>query len=267
LAYDTDLYHANAVRWMNDYGTPPGLATLHSRLGFNSSWLTFAALLDNGPLDGRTAWMMPALPLLGIMLYLGYELFFGKNTRLCLFAACAVPFVFLRGYLAFPNLYYDSPSFFFNMIAVMECIRLASTPKKAIIKQSLLIVCLAAASFTIKPIGAVCVLFSSAWISIVLYRHSFFSMRNLLIVFALPCIAGLIWMGKNALLSGYLLFPAPLGRLPVPWVAEQWNVVSNYEAVIGWARAPGAGYRNALHGWEWLYPWFLRNLQQKILNP
>ncbi|MDR1863585.1 MAG: hypothetical protein LBQ67_06670, partial [Treponema sp.] len=57
--YDTDLYHAQTIRWLNEYGTVPGLGNLHSRLGFNSSWHTFAALIDNGFWDNRSALFMP----------------------------------------------------------------------------------------------------------------------------------------------------------------------------------------------------------------
>ena len=35
---DTDLYHIQNVRWINEYGTMPGLGNLYLRYGFYSNW-------------------------------------------------------------------------------------------------------------------------------------------------------------------------------------------------------------------------------------
>lgn len=42
---DTESYHLQSILWLNEYGTVPGLANLHTRLGFNSSWLQSISLL------------------------------------------------------------------------------------------------------------------------------------------------------------------------------------------------------------------------------
>lgn len=41
---DTGSYHIQTIKWIQQYGTVPGLANLHERYGFNSSWLSFVAL-------------------------------------------------------------------------------------------------------------------------------------------------------------------------------------------------------------------------------
>ena len=42
---DTDSYHIQMVKWAQEYGTVPGIANLHLRYGFNSSWFLSIALL------------------------------------------------------------------------------------------------------------------------------------------------------------------------------------------------------------------------------
>ncbi|MFI5185551.1 MAG: LIC_10190 family membrane protein [Chitinophagales bacterium] len=37
---DTDSYHLQMVKWVHEYGTVPGIANLHERFGFNSSWFS-----------------------------------------------------------------------------------------------------------------------------------------------------------------------------------------------------------------------------------
>ena len=43
---DTDSYHIQMIKWARDYGSVPGIANLHLRYGFNSSWFISVALLS-----------------------------------------------------------------------------------------------------------------------------------------------------------------------------------------------------------------------------
>ena len=44
FAYDTGLYHAQSIRWIEEYGVVKGLAYMQSRLAFNSSYFCLCAL-------------------------------------------------------------------------------------------------------------------------------------------------------------------------------------------------------------------------------
>lgn len=44
--YDTGLYHQQAVQWLAEFGAVKGVALLHNRLGFVSSWFALAAPFD-----------------------------------------------------------------------------------------------------------------------------------------------------------------------------------------------------------------------------
>jgi len=50
--YDTSLYHAQAIRWIEEYGLVKGLGCLHGRLAFNSAFLTLQALFGYGYITG-----------------------------------------------------------------------------------------------------------------------------------------------------------------------------------------------------------------------
>lgn len=52
-AHDSGFYHFNVVRWANEHPVVPGLASLGSHLGLNSSSLLLSALLNTGPWAGR----------------------------------------------------------------------------------------------------------------------------------------------------------------------------------------------------------------------
>lgn len=42
---DTESYHIQMVKWVQEYGSVPGIANLHLRYGFNSSWFISIGLL------------------------------------------------------------------------------------------------------------------------------------------------------------------------------------------------------------------------------
>ncbi|WP_026650836.1 LIC_10190 family membrane protein [Butyrivibrio proteoclasticus] len=44
MHYDSDLYHAQAIRWIEEYGVVKGLGNLHVRLAYNSSSFALSAL-------------------------------------------------------------------------------------------------------------------------------------------------------------------------------------------------------------------------------
>ena len=68
-AFDTGLYHYQLVRWLSEYGTVPGLALLHFRFGFTSSWFALAAPFDFGPFQGRISGLLGGLAIFLALLH------------------------------------------------------------------------------------------------------------------------------------------------------------------------------------------------------
>lgn len=54
IHYDTGLYHAQSIRWIEEYGSVPGLGNLHSRLAYNSASFCLSALYSMAFLGGRS---------------------------------------------------------------------------------------------------------------------------------------------------------------------------------------------------------------------
>lgn len=54
IHYDTDLYHAQSIRWIEEYGVVPGLGNLHVRLAYNSSVFALSALYSMRFLLGQS---------------------------------------------------------------------------------------------------------------------------------------------------------------------------------------------------------------------
>lgn len=54
IHYDTGLYHAQSIRWIEEYGIVPGLGNLHSRLAYNSASFCLSALYSFAFMGGRS---------------------------------------------------------------------------------------------------------------------------------------------------------------------------------------------------------------------
>ena len=54
IHYDTGLYHAQSIRWIEELGVVPGLGNLHSRLAYNSSAFCLSALYSMAFLGGQS---------------------------------------------------------------------------------------------------------------------------------------------------------------------------------------------------------------------
>jgi hypothetical protein len=58
MHYDSDLYHAQAIHWIEDYGVIRGLGNLHVRLAYNSASFALSALYSMSFLVGRSFHVM-----------------------------------------------------------------------------------------------------------------------------------------------------------------------------------------------------------------
>ena len=54
FVYDTNLYHAQAIRWLEEYGIVKGLANIQSRAAYNSSAFCLSALYSMKYIFGQS---------------------------------------------------------------------------------------------------------------------------------------------------------------------------------------------------------------------
>lgn len=261
-AYDTNLYHLQQVRWMRSQGTPLGLTNLHARFGIQSSFLALAAILEQGFFAGRSAWFMPAVfPLLGLWWCLALiqrGVWERGNLPVAMYGAavmgCLVPQVLLPQ----PELYFDNAAGIVQIILVGECLYLfcgrAAAPRK-IRKSKSFIVILSTFCVTLKFSAAmtvaVCLIFALCANWRIQPRKG---------VFIVSAIVMMGYVARSIMLSGWILFPFPLGRLSVDWAMPMGEpgttrdpmsiqtVVGFFEIVRAWARLPGPGFHSAVSG-------------------
>lgn len=54
MMYDSNLYHAQSIRWIEEYGVVKGLGNLHSRLAYNSASFALSALYSMSYVMGQS---------------------------------------------------------------------------------------------------------------------------------------------------------------------------------------------------------------------
>ena len=73
------------------------------------------------------------------------------------------------------------------------------------------------------------------------------------------------WMTRQAILSGYPLYPVKVGALPVDWRVPASVVDYTGRWTSSWARWPGQGPDTVLSSWHWLRAYWLP-AQEKSLD-
>ncbi len=275
-SYDTELYHLQQVQWMGLHGTPLGLANLHSRLGVQSSFLAIATLIEQGAIVGRSAWFMPLLfPLIGLWWSLSTIVTSLRNedSRVLLVYSLVVAYSVLpQILLASPGLYHDGAAGIIQMVLVGEVLRLvehggADSAKTRSVKS--LIVLLASFCVTLKLSGAA--IAAGAVLLTFLWRPTS-KPATAVVIFLVVAVSFFIL--RNVMLSGWMLFPAPFGGLPLDWAmpfggfefrdhnSSIQTVKGHYEIIRAWARLPGPSYYQAAIGGitAWLPHWVARFL-------
>jgi hypothetical protein len=273
-AYDSDLYHFNSVRWAKEYPAVPGLANLFSPLGVNSTYLLYAAIMDHGCYYREAAWIVPGVFVVMFVAQLLWtwllETAANQRTRLC--ASLLLAYALLQVCDTVPSLYYDRPAAICLCLAVLELLHLepASAPPRETLAGLFALLLLAAVSVSIKPVGLVATALLGALGFVLAWRLP--QRAAWLRVLVLPAALAAGMLARNAILSGWLLYPAPHGQLPVSWAvpertasvepgAVMHTVRNGYAMFRAWARQPGPGYLEALRGgpWQWLRPWWQKN--------
>lgn len=267
-AFDTDLYHANNISWMIEYGSVYGLANIHERLGVTSTWHIVSAIFGHLFLQDRILWLMPVISLTIGIGYFCESCIKNRSIFEIIYVICMMPwFLYMIRLQLYPNLYYDFPALLINAIVILELYKSINIYKNISSIAYLLI--LVSISFTTKSLSVVTVLFFIFIPFFLLFKYKEVSFKNILHIYCFPFVLAIAWIARNVILTGYPFFPVTLFPLSVDWVVAKENADGLMIAVRGWARWPAAGYQEALEAGihYWIKPWLERtyNLRGMVL--
>jgi hypothetical protein len=231
--YDFGLYHAAAVDYASRYAAIPGLGNLHDRLASGDAHFLVTALLGHLPGSG----FQLVNGLLVAMLFADVAVRFAGRTRATFafrMSLLAVPAAIVTAALdpsrlSEPNL--DLSAF---VLVVVGALYLAESVEGEFDAT--------AATTCIATLALAAVHRPLFWLTAVvalglLVVRAPPRRRTLLGLLIAPAALALGWTARQAVLSGYPLFPLTFVRLPVDWRMPAANVDELARWIRSWARS------------------------------
>jgi len=248
---DSGLYHLGLIRWLSEYGVVPGIAFIHERLGFSSSWFALIAMLNVGPLFGKVGSVFGGYV---IVLYLALWLnaavvFKHKQSRLqeqliVGISLLAFPWVWFWGAAISP-----SPDFAVIPIVII-CLAITFTNSLPSQNKRWLIYITALFALSVK-LSLIPLLVGVSVVCFLL-----FSWRERLIAIGVGCVGLMPLLLSNTVTSGYPLFPSNVFALHLPWSLPLHLVDETRVAVFNYAfLGPGYPAPTSMLGWlsQWMF--------------
>lgn len=277
--YDTGLYHLQAVQWAASYPLVTGLANLHSRFGFNSSFFGWAAMFGAGTWSRHVFGVASGFFYCALFTQMVFALralrtepSASRNQHLYLALMLAPTTAELFG-RSIASLAPEGPVFVLTVVVAALLMRQLTDPPATVAETdrdlaALLLV--AAAGCTIKlsflvfgvSAGAIGV---GSWLARRGVRSGASWTR--LGLLATPAIISIVvWLVRGVLLSGYPLYPNRLGAIDVSWRVPEVFALEDLKWVTGWARFPDLHWSESLgNAALWLRHW-LKFMPAELLS-
>ncbi len=252
---DTGLYHAQAIRWIEEYGVVPGLGNLHSRFAYNSSALSLCALyslewLVREPLHAVQGFFallvaVQCVPLLSVLK--------GRRIAVSDFLRCGAIYYLtvLYGEMVSPATdYFAMLLVFYILISWLDLMEKGE--KEA---EPYALLCLLA-------VAAVTVKLSTAALCLLVCRPAAMFLKNrqwkkILLYIGLGSLTALPWLIRNVLISGWLVYPFTfIDLFSVDWKMGKGLADFDSKEIQVYARGIYDVNRYDMPFLRWAFPWF-----------
>jgi hypothetical protein len=245
--YDLGLYHLNTIGYALRYPAIPGLGNLHDRLGSGDAHLLLVALLEHGKWSRDGFHLANGLLVSMLLLDIASRVLvrpavprppsFTRRTALLLVPATVAVVGISTGYrLASPNL--DLAAYVLVAVGALYlagCIESGFDPQAAATSTA----AFAAAAAT-RPLQWLPTLLALMLVLVAARSRGRRPLgRSALLAGLLPALLAVGWMTRQAVLSGYPLFPVTFVSLPVDWRMSHGVVHAMSALVTSWSRIPG----------------------------
>lgn len=255
IHYDTGLYHAQSIRWIEEYGVVKGLGNLHCRLAYNSSSFALSALYSMVFFGGQSYHC--AAGWLAFVLAAGC-LRTGKSLRMGRLRASDFARVMCVYYLVniFDEMISPASDYFMVLLAFYIVIRfldLLESGERTILPYGLLCV-LGVFLMTVK-LSAAFILLLTLYPACRLMREKRWGETGMYL--GLGFATALPFFIRNVLISGWLVYPfTQMDFFDVVWKIPKG--LADYDAKE--IQVYGRGYTDVqrfdLPVHEWLPGWF-----------
>jgi len=264
---DSKGYHYETIRWYEMYKVIPGLGNIHGRYTFNGAGFILQAPYSFTTLTGHSIY-----PLNGVIIAL-FFLWLMKRTVLNRHSPRGV-FYFLLTVIFFRifpiNVSSPSTDPLFEVCmfyGLLKCIELIYDNKMNL--SSGFVPLLILVFSPVAKLSAYPVLLAVLYIFFFVIPKKERRLSHALIYVPLGLLIYLPWLGRNVIMSGYLIYPVSfLDFFNVDWKMPKEAVYVDYYMINYWIKGLAVNVPNMqrftdLHTFpmkEWLFPWLKKEL-------
>ena len=257
MHYDTTLYHASAIRWIEEYGVVPGLANLQSRYGYNSAEFAHNALYSFKWYTGRSLHCTTGfLAMVSAHLLYDKELFTGRRTiqsvdfvRIGLLYYLGVLFA----QMVSPASDYVANLLIFDILILMlGRIKDRTLPADHYVLISLLAIYGITVKVSLAPMVLICLI---PFVYYIIKKD----VRSILFCIVSGLVIAMPYFIRGYILSGWILYPSTLIKLGNPdWQVPIGEAQYDAKEISMWGR----GITDATKWSEvtltnWIPSWFV----------
>lgn len=257
MHYDTTLYHASAIRWIEEYGVVPGLANLQSRYGYNSAEFAHNALYSFKWYTGRSLHCTTGfLAMVSAHLLYDKELFTGRRTiqsvdfvRIGLLYYLGVLFA----QMVSPASDYVANLLIFDILILMlGRVKDRTLPADHYVLISLLAIYGITVKVSLAPMVLICLI---PFVYYIIKKD----VRSILFCIVSGLVIAMPYFIRGYILSGWILYPSTLIKLGNPdWQVPIGEAQYDAKEISMWGR----GITDATKWGEvtltnWIPSWFV----------
>lgn len=265
--YDSYLYHAQSIRWIEEYGIVPGLGNLHNRLAYNSSLFSLQALFSLHFLFGQSLHSINGFFCVIFVFYAVSSVKIFKEKKFFIsdfFRVLILAYLFdaqNRYLISSPGS--DIAALGLTLYILTKWISQWEEKEKEPAPYAILCI-LGVYAISVKLsvamvilltlFPAVCLIKQKKWKEIALY-----------LVLGLIIIAP--FLVRNVIISGYLLYPYPeLDLFQFDWKMPEYTLLFDRNEIKAWGMGLNDVYKFDTPVYEWVPVWIEHfGILQKIL--
>lgn len=266
IHYDSDLYHAQSIRWLEEYGVVPGLGNLHERFAYNSSFFALSALYSlkyvlGDSMHAMNGFLALILSLTCLPIAKSWK---GKRFSVAGFARVGAIY-----YLTTITNEVVSPASDYAVMCVIffiviKWLDMLEKDCKEIAPYALLCV---------VGVYALSIKLTAGLILILLIKPAYMlikekRIKEIFIYLAMGLIVAIPWMVRTIMISGWLFYPlTAIDLFDVDWKMDAFYIDVDATQIKVWGRALYAIGLIDVPITGWFPNWFLTTLSgmEKIL--
>ena len=257
MHYDSDLYHAQSIRWIEEYGIVKGLGNIHVRFAYNSSFFALSALYSMPYIFGQSMHSVNGLMalLLSVEALCIADAWKRRKLLLSDFARVAALFylTLIYGEIMAPASDYAIMCTVFYII--IKWLARSERKQEADIVTPYALLCVAGVYAVSLKLTAGLILLLTIKPAIMLIQQKRWKEIILYICLGVGVITP--WLIRTVWISGYLLYPFPaLDLFSVDWKIPAQAATLDAAEIKTWGRGLNNASLVNLPMTEWFPKWF-----------